>query len=225
VKRYALLAKKTVFMLSVLSLMLLFYGQPAQADLVINGSFENTTGFVDTYGQDAMSLPNGSTTITGWTVINEEIAWIGPAHSLQIKASQGSYFLDLAGYHNYSPYGGVQQSVSTVLEHSYLLAFDLGSSIITLLPSAITATAGSTAQTFTSTNTSSSNAWEHFVLAFTATGPTTTISFIGYQAGPLNDGYYIGLDNITVSAAPLPPSVLLMGSGLLGLMSRRRHKS
>ena len=56
-------------------------------------------------------------------------------------------------------------------------------------------------------------------MLFTASGPTT-ISFTGSQGAK-----YIGLDNVTVSSVPLPPAVLLLGSGLVGLGLLRRKWS
>lgn len=200
---------KTVFVLLVLTLAVVFYGQPAQAFLVTNGSFEDTTNFVANHPSDnTMTLPSGSTLLTGWTVISGEIAWIGPSNPFGLTASNGSYFLDLTGYDT-GPFGGVQQTISTV-SGQYQLEFDLGSSNIYGIPSAITATAGSTSNIFTSTS-SSSNVWKHFTMPFTASG-STTISLTGSTGQ-----HYIGLDNVTVSAIPIPAAGWLLGSGLVGL--------
>jgi hypothetical protein len=207
--------RKVIFIL--LALSFLCVQTATAANLVVNGSFENTTGFVpDIY--DTMSLSPPSTTMNGWTVINAELAWIGPSNPWFLSASQGSYFLDLTGYQNASPYGGVEQTIS-LAPGNYRLSFDLGSSVYWQIPSKITATAGSTTQTFTSTNTSSNNAWETFTMDFTATG-STTISLVGDFAAYA----YIGLDNVSVTA-PLPATTWLLGSGLLGLLGWRYRKS
>jgi hypothetical protein len=209
--------KRFFLVLAVLSLAVFIYGQPARADLVVNGSFENPNGFVAN-ADGAMSLPAGSATMTGWTVINAELAWIGPTASWEFSASNGSYFLDLTGYHDSLPFTGVQQTIITNPGQSYLVKFDLGSSAPYGLPSAITAAADSTSQTFISTNSSSSNAWEHFSLPFIASSGTTTISFEASQGH-----WYVGLDNVTVSTVPIPPAVWLLGSGLLSLTAVRRR--
>ncbi len=210
--------KKFFLVLALFSLALAFYGQPAQANLLTNGSFEDTTGFVgDT--NDTMILPMSSTTMTGWTVITAPIAWIGPTNPFGLTASNGSYFLDLTSYNDSSPFGGVQQSISTVSGQAYTLEFDLGSALGQGLPDAITATTGLISQTFTSTNTTSTNAWEHEIMTFTATSGTTLISLRGVEGI-----HYIGLDNVSVSpvAVPLPGAVLLLGGGLLRLVCYRK---
>ena len=217
----------------IIGLVLLAVGlwAPAgQADLITNGSFENTNNTFVPDSNDTMSLPVSSTAIPGWEVTTGSIAWIGPTNTFGLTASKGDFFLDLTDYRDAVPYGGVAQTnINTVPGQKYLLGFDLGSSTTYGIPGAITvsATAGPTSQTFTSTNTSSSNAWEHFTMEFTATGLTTTISLTGSVAGQNNAGKYIGLDNVTVSSVPIPPSALLLGSGLvaLGLLARRRRQS
>ena len=216
--------KKIFLGVAVLSLALAFSGLPAQANLLTNGSFENTTGFVPDVN-DVMILNPGATTMTGWTVISGggSLTWDGPTNLFGLTASQGSYFLDLTGYHDDTPYGGVQQTIGTIPGQAYVLSFDLGSSTTYGVPDAITAAAGSTSQTFTSTNTTLTNAWETEVLNFTATSGTTLISLTGALAN-----HYIGLDNISVegpSPVPLPPSVWLFGSGLLGLIGFKKKLS
>ena len=65
---------------------------------VTNGSFEDITTFVDNTGQDVDVLPGGSTAITGWTVLpGHTVSWIGPSNPLGLAATEGSYFLNLAG--------------------------------------------------------------------------------------------------------------------------------
>ena len=193
----------------------------AQATTVINGSFEDTTGFVPN-SDDTMRLSVGSTAMPGWTVVNSGLAWIGPSNPFGLTASNGSYFLDLTDYTDKAPYGGVSQStIATVSGTKYLLSFDLGSSTTYGTPSAILAQAGSTSGTFTSTLLGLNN-WETETLLFTATGPVTVISLTGASGDK-----YIGLDNVSVtSVTPLPAALPLFagGLGVIGLLARRRTR-
>ena len=102
------------------------------ANLLTDGSFENTTNFSNT-GNDTMILqPGNSTAMPGWTVVgteDAELAWIGPAnpYGIPLMASDGSYFLDLTGYNNGAPYQrGVKQTIATTAGATYQLSFDQG---------------------------------------------------------------------------------------------------
>jgi hypothetical protein len=194
----------------------------ASAALVTNGSFENTANFVGDVN-DTMSLPSGSTAMTSWTVTNGTLAWIGPANPFGLTAQNGSYFLDLTGYHDNVPYGGVEQSIATSVGSQYLLSFYLGSSSQYGIPDSIVATAGGVSGTFTSTNPTPNNAWELETLLFTATSSSTLISLVGNSGGE-----YIGLDNVAVSAVPEPSTWSMMILGFLGvgfLAYRRKNTS
>jgi hypothetical protein len=187
-----------------------------RASLIVNGSFESGT-FVDNTGQDTMNLNVGSTAITGWTVTTAALAWIGPANPFGLTASDGSYFLDLSGYHDNQPYGGVAAStaITTVIGQQYKVAFDLGSDVTydTVSPSIQVSLNGNPSDTFTASPLGSAmNRWETFDFVFTATSASTTISFDGVGA---DNQKYIGLDNVDVEAVPEPATVI---AGLLLLL-------
>ena len=192
----------------------------AQAVTLVNGSFEDTTNFNDNTGQDTDSLPGGSTSMTGWTVgSGHNVSWDGPTNPFgpggtAYPASNGSYFLDLTDYHDGAPYGSVSQTIATVTGQHYLVTFDLGSSSLYGLPSGIQVSAASTTHNYLSTLLGPIN-WESESFAFVATGASTTLSFLGSAGNAA-----IGLDNVAiteVAATPIPGSILLFGSALLGL--------
>ena len=201
---------------------LLGISQTSQANLITNGSFE-TGAFVPNF-QDTMSLPTSSTAMTGWSVINDTLAWIGPTNPFGLTASSGNFFLDLTDYDNMAPFGGVTQTVTTVAGLAYQLSFDLGSSDLYGRPSAILAGAGSTSAIFTGALAGGNSDWQSFILPFTANSTSTIISLTGS-----NGQIYIGLDNVAVNAmvAPVPePTSLIMmltGLGVLGFMARRKR--
>ena len=212
----------------------------AQANLLTNGGFDNSTGFVvGGCGSDpgCMLLAPGSTTITGWTVNGtggDGVAWIGPGNPYNIAAQGGSYSLDLTGYSNGAPFNGVQQSVATTAGTEYELQFYLGTDISQTGTYSIDACGGSTCQTFsvnvaTVTGGTPVNAWTLETLDFTATGASSVISLLGNGSGGNQD--YIGLDTVSLNSiatatTPLPAALPLFAGGLagMGLFGWRRKR-
>jgi hypothetical protein len=220
-KRSERRAMKKRYMAMMAVVVVTLWAVIAQANLITNGSFENTAGFIAN-GDNTMNLLPASTTMTGWQVINGDVAWIGPTNPFGLTASNGTYFLDLTGYDT-TAFGGVTQTIF-LAAGQYQLTFDLGSSGTAPYnygtPSGITATVGTDTQTFQS-QSSDINVWTTFTLPFTvATSGLTTISLTGTLGS-----HYIGLDNVSVSSVPLPSTMLLLGSGLLGLGLLRRKWS
>jgi hypothetical protein len=212
---------KLTNLLAIATLSLAASQARAGTNLVTNGSFEDGT-FVPTDGDYSAILNPGSTAITGWTVINTpnaQVAWDGPTNPYGLTASNGSYFLDLTSDRDAPPYGGVTQTISTIVGASYLLTFDLGSSPQYGLPDSLIAYAGAVSQLFTSTSTAL-DAWTSESLYFTASSTSTVLSFVG------NSGVdYIGLDNVDVQDVPEPASLFALGTGLLALRLVRIRKN
>ena len=196
----------------------------ADANLLVNGSFEDGN-FVNP-GNATMSLPVGSTAITGWTTVGDTLAWIGTGNPWGLSANDGARFLDLTDLAAGAPFGGVVQTVATSPGSSYVLSFDLGSSTFWGRPDAITASAAGTSATFTSPLTGTNNDWQRLSMAFTATSATTSVQLLGSAA--FN---YIGLDNVSLdlgSAAPIPEpetwALMLGGVAAVGAWVRRRAR-
>jgi Protein of unknown function (DUF642) len=189
----------------------------ANANLITNGSFEDTTHF-NPPNHDTMEVGIGdSTTMPGWTVIGQQlrtvpIAWIGPTNDFAITAPDGSYSLDLTGFQDGPPFGGVKQTISTVVGATYSLTFSLGA--INQSIDGVQASAGLTSQNFLTPGTGIGNQWFTETMTFVATGTTTDVSILGIQGFSL-----IGLDNVDVELAA-PPSVPgpIAGAGLPGLI-------
>ncbi len=192
--------------------------QAESANLVTNGSFESG-GYV-TSTNDTMTLAIGSTDMDGWTVTEDLISWIGPLNPWSLTANEGDFFLDLTDFSTGSPFGGVSQSITTEVGQSYELSFDLGSSNIWGRPSAIEASAAGSSNIYTSSTVGGLSDWDRFSMIFTADSETTTISLTGTTGSQ-----YIGLDNVSVSAVPVPAALWLFGSGLIGLIGMKRKSS
>jgi len=193
----------------------------AHANLLSNGSFE-LGGFVN-QGNDTMSLAAGSSVITGWTVVTDTTAWIGPTNPFGLAASDGSFFLDLTNYQTGAPFAGMSQVIATTPGATYSLSFDLGGSTFWGRPDAITASAAGTSATFTTPLTGTNNDWQHVSMQFTATSGSTTVLLQGVAGRQ-----YIGLDNASVDlvSAPVPEpgtwALMLAGLGVAGAIARRR---
>jgi hypothetical protein len=173
-------------------------------NLLTNGSFEGVA-------VGSPGLNPGSTTIMGWTVVTAEIAWIANG-DFGIIASEGQRALDLSGYHDSFPYGGVTQDLSTFVGATYNLSFDLGS-IVAGNNVSLRAAASSASQDFLFTRTGSGGEqqWGRFSLDFVATSTTTAITLTGLSSVTNNN---IGLDNASVTlvsaAAPEPSALALL---------------
>ncbi|HMI20648.1 MAG TPA: PEPxxWA-CTERM sorting domain-containing protein [Sphingomonas sp.] len=212
----------------------------AQAqNLLTNGSFELFDAdhpYVPD-GNDTDTFNPGSTGILGWTVTaGTNISVDGPTNPFGEIASDGSYSLDLTGYADSNPFGGVSQSIATVAGQHYRLTFDLGNNVHYVNEAydlAILASAGATSQTFTNPVYQQSFnpvvSWATETMDFVATGSSTLITLHGGISGANQAA--IGLDNVSVvqldsSAAPEPASWALMlgGFGMVGgaLRSRKR---
>jgi hypothetical protein len=162
-------------------------------NLITNGSFES--GNYEYNGQGAQSLQPGSTVMSGWTVTTSELAVIGPDNSFNIKAHDGGVSLDLAGYHDSTPWSGVTQDVATTPGVSYELTYWIGAYFS---ESKVTATAGGTSATGTGMFAAGSNEvnWTQATLDFVATSSVTTISLVGAQGS--NFGTLLGLDDVSL---------------------------
>jgi hypothetical protein len=164
--------------------------------------------------------PGDSTTIPGWTIQNQTIAWESQATLVPtyVTGNTAPYWLDLSGIADAKPYGGVLgTTASTVSGDWYTLSFQVGIGLgQTPDPAVIQATAGSQSQTFTDSNVEPggvNTAWETFSLLFQATGSSTAISL---QATDANSGNaFVGLANVNVSSVPEPTTVI---AGMLLLL-------
>jgi hypothetical protein len=209
----------------VLAAVLACAGSAQATNLLTNGSFEDTTHFTDQGNDTHEVFPGDSTTMPGWTVFHEDISWIGPTNPFGVSATDGGYFLDLSGYHNGDPTGGVQQTLATVAGATYVLTFDLNSSTFYGIQDGVHVTAGGASADFLSTNNGfQTSLWESETMSFVATGSSTTISFLG-NAGQ-ND---VGLDNVVLTGgpaaggAPEPAAwaLILLGFGGMGAALRQ----
>jgi len=192
---------------------------PVQAaNLIQNGSFENgaNPGVFQT-------INAGSTVITGWTVSQGSIDYIGTLW----QASNGSRSLDLSGENA----GGIKQTFNTTVGKTYRVTFDLAGNTFTsptIKDMRVSAGGSSADFSFDTTGKSNSNmGWLSKSWDFTANSTTTTLEFTGLG----NSDAGAALDNVSVIALsspsiPEPSSMLgLLGLGVLGIGSAFKRQS
>ncbi|MCA2694415.1 MULTISPECIES: choice-of-anchor C family protein [unclassified Microcystis] len=181
---------------------------PVQAaNLIQNGSFETATVNPGSF----LQLDAVSTAITGWTVSQGTIDYIGTYW----QASEGSRNLDLSGANA----GGIQQTFNTTVGETYRVTFDLAGNTDyspTIKEMRVSAGGNSADFSFDITGKSRSNmGWVSKSWGFTATGTTTTLSFLNLVDTP----YGPALDNVSVIALSPPPTSIPEPSSVLGLLS------
>ena len=230
----------TALPLAAASLGLLALGAPASnaQNLLTNGSFEagNFTGANPNGVSHLTQLNPSATNITGWTVLSgnnvSDIVWVENGNPYTGNASDGIRSLDLTGFRDTTPYGGVTQTLTLSPGTFYNLKFDLGSYESTFTfrgPVSARATIGSLDQTFTFTAApgSTGQQWGNMTANFSVTSVSNTLQISGVSAA---GAQYLGLDNASITAvsaasAPEPGSVALLFTGVLplaGLVARRR---
>lgn len=216
--------KKSLYITFAIGAAVLSAVPACAQNLITNGSFEQ--GNYSWNGSNGESLSTGSTAITGWTVIEAELAPIKNGDAYGMVAEDGDISLDLTGYHDSSPYGGVEQSLGTTIGQGYVLQFYVGvlnGGSIYQSPNSVDAIINSSdVGTFTNSSTASGQQWALETYRFTAASASTTIGLIGHSSG---GGQYIGLDNVSLEAVPEPSGLVLAAGSILGLLGFRRRRA
>ena len=205
------------------------------ANLVANPSFEAFTGIFA--GDGGSQLVSSSTTLTSWSITNNEIAVLKNPNLYNLTPSDGNNFLDLTGYTSAGFPKGVSQTLnSLIVGQTYQFAMDLGIRNGACVsggnnctgPIQVNASIGSASQTFTHNSLSPGNIWGTDGFDFTATNTNMLLTILGSSIPP--DNFYIGLDNVSVnaiqnpSAVPVPAAVWLFSTGLLTLIGALKKR-
>lgn len=187
----------------------------ANANLISNGSFEEFEmgatlpgDFVDGFG-----VYPGGTGVVGWTGI--ESIEIHPSGFLGNTSQDGRHHAELRA--NPAQMGAfvLQQSFDTVVNQLYKVTFWAQKREEN--DGEFTASAGGTDL---AVSTHIIDEWTPFTFLFTASGITSTLGFTA-EDGADTVGHLI--DNVYVSAVPLPGAIVLLAGGLLGLGAFRKR--
>ncbi len=204
----------------LISLMFLFiFASAAEANLLTNGSFESGTA----PGSYTTLNSVDNSTITGWTVDGGSIDYIGSYW----QAADGTRSIDLCGNNA----GSITQTFATAPGQEYKVDFSMAGNPDGGSPTknlaAVVKSDGNTAAYFefnTTGKTELDMGWLTKSFAFTANGASSTLTFYGLNFG---SPYGAALDNVSVSAVPIPAALYLFASGLIGLFAvpRRRDEN
>lgn len=194
----------------------------ARAELLTNGSFENSTGVTWT-APNVYATVSGSQ-ITGWNVDGGNFGWyLGPGWGT--PAYSGSYML------NPQPgFGSLAQSFGVTAGWDYTVSFWARARDAEGpgRQGSVVAEISGVPRTGTSSVVSDFNSmtWTQYSFTFTPTvSGSSTLSLFGGTGGPNGGGYGAYIDNVSVVGVPEPSAIALAAAGLVGLFcySRRRR--
>ena len=189
------------------------------------GSFE-IPGYT---GMPYLTLANGSTYITGWTVNTSNIDLVD---NKIWTPSHGQYSIDLNGTPG-GP-GGIQTIIPTTAGTTYRVTFDIAgftSPGNMTNPKTIETTAAGVTTQFSLTTTDSFSeplslplgvTWHTRTFDFVATSSSSTVSFVSTVS---TDGSAMLLDNVSIEVVPEPSTMAIIGLGTAGFALRRRRRN
>lgn len=210
------------YLIPSLCTALALLGASASAvNLIQNGSFE--------IGPDPgtfISLGNGNTSITGWTVGGAGIDYIGTYWQPQ----DGARSIDL----NQLNLGSVSQQVTTVAGQLYRISFWMSGNPdgnnsnsqfllnFNAFDTVNNATVFSQNASYQNPHTRTNMLWEQRTFEFTASSSSTLLTFAGV-APP--GAFGAALDNISMEAVPEPFTMALMGGAAATAFARVRRRN
>jgi choice-of-anchor C domain-containing protein len=192
----------------------------APTNLVVNGSFELSPDPAPGVGW--VAVPAGATSLIGWTVSGPPDQAVDIVTDTRCDPYEGHKALDLNG----SGPGSIVQAIPTEVGQWYELSFAMSGSAGRVGTKNMTVTAGpldGVPFSFTRPNTPRDMMWESHTLLFQAEDVTSEISFTSATPVELMGSGPV-LDDVQVSAVPLPGDMILTGLGavVLGWLRSRR---
>ena len=189
------------------------------AELIVNGSFEAPV----VPGPCCNTVPPDA--LPGWTATPNVNVVIGTFSSTNGNlAFAGNQYLDLVGQ---GGTGSISQTFATNAGSRYNISFAYSHNLFTpsvTSASAALSVAGLLDTISHSTGTTANLDWRNYLGTFTATGSSTTLSFVNLTGGA-NEGVF--LDAVSVQAVPEPATwaMMLLGFGGIGFAMRRAKRA
>jgi hypothetical protein len=210
--------RTTIYLLALILAGFMAFTQNALANLIVNGGFEE--GF------------------TGWTNDGAEIAVGSSSGITYFNPYEGNYSVDLEGsganVNNLS--GTISQSLVTTSGQAYALQFAMGGNYYewTGHPSPTFedkqleifwngSSVGVYSYNLHSGDTITHFTWDLHTLLIPGSAVMGGDSILIRSIHPVYGGYGAFVDAITLTAVPEPSTMLLLGSGLAGLVAFRKR--
>ncbi len=209
---------------------LLLAAQPAGAASIVNGDFEQGPYGPSDPPFSFVTLGSGDTSINGWTVGGAGVDYIGDYwydHTLGV--GENGHSIDMSAL---SAGSLTQQLTGLVVSQTYRVSFWMsgnpeggagsrslqvaatGNPSSGTLSVIVAAAAGPHPYTLN---------WTQFYYDFTATASSAALTFTSLENNPFGPA----LDDVSISAVPIPAALPLFASGLaaFGVFARRRRKA
>lgn len=191
-------------------LLLAFAAGSAQASLITNGSFENTTGAVANPSYGSASTWQIYSAIPGWSTTQDLEIW---TNGFIVPAYDGDNLLELNGTGAFTVY----QDFATVKDAVYEVSFYARKR--TRSQEHFQISVGDLTQDITSHIFGN---WTAFTYQFTALSDLSKLSFMSLDGQHDTTGNLI--DYVAVHQVPEPGMLAMFLTGLLGLSVIRRRK-